>query len=159
MEEDSVMDYPISTTTRVFPPPIVDVGNQGDQDMEQLAKRVEQLDKTTQKIQMDVAVLAARSESIVTKADIESVRTEQGVMRLEIMAELGQLENRIDKKFDRIEEKFDAKFDKVDEKFERMENKFDRKFAQLNDRLTWSIMVPALLAVLAWFVKTAVLKI
>jgi predicted TIM-barrel fold metal-dependent hydrolase len=159
MEEDSVMDYPISTTTRVFPPLIVDVGNQGDHDMEQLAKRVEQLDKTTQKIQMDVAVLAARSESFATKADIESVRTEQGVMRLEIMAELGQLENRIDKKFDRIEEKFDAKFDKVDEKFERMENKFDRKFAQLNDRLTWSIMVPALLAVLAWFVKTAVLKI
>lgn len=153
------MDYPISTTTRVFPPLIVDVGNQGDHDMEQLAKRVEQLDKTTQKIQMDVAVLAARSESFATKADIESVRTEQGVMRLEIMAELGQLENRIDKKFDRIEEKFDAKFDKVDEKFERMENKFDRKFAQLNDRLTWSIMVPALLAVLAWFVKTAVLKI
>lgn len=153
------MDYPISTTTRVFPPLIVDVGNQGDHDMEQLAKRVEPLDKTTQKIQMDVAVLAARSESIATKPDIESVRTEQGVMRLEIMAELGQLENRIDKKFDRIEEKFDAKFDKVDEKFERMENKFDRKFAQLNDRLTWSIMVPALLAVLAWFVKTAVLKI
>ncbi|KAJ9432654.1 MULTISPECIES: hypothetical protein [Pantoea] len=175
MEEDSVMDYPISNTTRVFPPLIFDVGNKGDHQMEQLTKRVEQLEKTTQQIQTDVAVLTARSEHFATKADIEKVRAEQGVMRVEIMGELGALEQRIDKKFERMEEKFDQKFDKIDKKFEKIDEKFERidekfervdqRFNQLEDKIsafnnsiTWKIMIPTGLLVLAWFVQNIVLK-
>ncbi|MBA0034988.1 hypothetical protein HS962_01860 [Pantoea sp. BIGb0393] len=143
--------------------------------MEQLTKRVEQLEKTTQQIQMDVAVLTARSEHFATKADIETVRTEQAVMRFEIMGELGELEKRIDKKFERMEEKFDQrfdnadkKFDSIDKKFERIDKKFDKvderfnqlndKISQLNNSLTWKIMLPTCLLVLAWFVQNIVLK-
>jgi archaellum component FlaC len=182
MEEDSVMDYPISNTIRVFPPLIFDVGNKGDHQMEQLTKRVEELEKTTQQIQMDVAVLTARSEHFATKADIEKVRAEQGVMRVEIMGELGALEQRLDKKFERMEDKFDKKFEKIDEKFgkidekferidekfERIDEKFDRvdqRFNQLEDKIsafnnsiTWKIMIPTGLLVLAWFVQNIVLK-
>jgi prefoldin subunit 5 len=168
MEEDSVMDYPISSTTRVFPPLNFAMGYKGHKDMEQLTKRVEQLEKTTQQIQMDVAVLTARSEHFATKADIENVRAEQGVMRVEILGELGALEQRIDKKFERMEDKFDKKFEKIDEKFERIDEKFERvdqRFNQLEDKIsafnnsiTWKIMLPTGLLVLAWFVQNIVLK-
>ncbi|MHC9058741.1 hypothetical protein [Pantoea endophytica] len=162
------MDYPISNTTRVFPPLIFDVGNKGDHQMEQLTKRVEELEKTTQQIQMDVAVLTARSEHFATKADIEKVRAEQGVMRVEIMGELGALEQRLDKKFERMEDKFDKKFEKIDEKFGKIDEKFERvdqRFNQLEDKIsafnnsiTWKIMIPTGLLVLAWFVQNIVLK-
>ncbi|WP_293793161.1 hypothetical protein [uncultured Pantoea sp.] len=169
------MDYPISNTSRVFPPLIFDVGNKGDHQMEQLTKRVEQLEKTTQQIQTDVAVLTARSEHFATKADIEKVRAEHGVMRVEIMGELGALEQRIDKKFERMEEKFDQKFDKIDKKFEKIDEKFERidekfervdqrfnqledKIAAFNNSITWKIMIPTGLLVLAWFMQNIVLK-
>jgi len=168
MEEDSVMDYPIGTATRVFPPRIFDVGNKGDHQMEQLTKRVEQLEKTTQQIQTDVAVLTARSEHFATKADIEKVRAEQGVMRVEILGELGALEQRIDKKLERMEDQLNPKFDKIDLIFERIDQRFERidqRFNQLEDKIsafnnsiTWKIMIPTGLLVLAWFVQNIVFE-
>ncbi|MFC7779860.1 hypothetical protein ACFQW4_22615 [Pantoea sp. GCM10028869] len=162
------MDYPISNTTRVFPPLIFDVGNKGDHQMEQLTKRVEELEKTTQQIQMDVAVLTARSEHFATKADIEKVRAEQGVMRVEIMGELGALEQRLDKKLERMQDQLNPKFDKIDLIFERIDQRFERvdqRFNQLEDKIsafnnsiTWKIMIPTGLLVLAWFVQNIVLK-
>ncbi|QZY96772.1 hypothetical protein K7X52_07570 [Pantoea dispersa] len=98
--------------------------------MVRLTQHVEQLANTTQLLQQDVAVLTARFENLATRADVERVRTEQGLMCNQLMNEIGQVEKRIDKKFER-----------------------------LNDRLIWTLMLPALLAVLAWFVKVAVLKI
>ncbi len=95
--------------------------------MVRLTQHVEQLANTTQQ---DVAVLTARFENLATRADVERVRTEQGLMCNQLMNEIGQVEKRIDKNFER-----------------------------LNDRLIWTLMLPALIAVLAWFVKVAVLKI
>ncbi|MBD9658413.1 hypothetical protein IB226_02895 [Pantoea sp. PNT03] len=136
--------------------------------MEQLTKRVEELEKTTQQIQTDVAVLTARSEHFATKADIEKVRAEQGVMRVEIMGELGALEQRLDKKFERMEDQLNPKFDKIDLIFERIDQRFERidqRFNQLEDKIsafnnsiTWKIMIPTGLLVLAWFVQNIVLK-
>ncbi|QCP61568.1 hypothetical protein FCN45_12005 [Pantoea sp. SO10] len=136
--------------------------------MEQLTKRVEELEKTTQQIQMDVAVLTARSEHFATKADIEKVRAEQGVMRVEIMGELGALEQRLDKKFERMQDQLNPKFDKIDLIFERIDQRFERvdqRFNQLEDKIsafnnsiTWKIMIPTGLLVLAWFVQNIVLK-
>lgn len=98
--------------------------------MVRLTQHVEQLANTTQLLQQDVAVLTARFENLATRADVERVRTEQGLMCNQLMNEIGQVEKRIDKKFER-----------------------------LNDRLIWTLMLPTLLAVLAWLVKVAVLKI
>ncbi len=98
--------------------------------MVRLTQHVEQLANTTQLLQQDVAALTARFENLATRADVERVRTEQGLMCNQLMNEIGQVEKRIDKKFER-----------------------------LNDRLIWTLMLPAILAVLAWFVKVAVLKI
>lgn len=98
--------------------------------MVRLTQHVEQLANTTQLLQQDVAVLTARFENFATRADVERVRTEQGLMCNQLMNEIGQVEKRIDKNFER-----------------------------LNDRLIWTLMLPAILAVLAWFVKVAVLKI
>ncbi|MEB5973288.1 hypothetical protein ACWXWB_14485 [Pantoea dispersa] len=98
--------------------------------MQRSTQRVDQLEKTTQLLQQDVAVLTARSENVATRADVERVRTEQGLMCNQLMNHIGLVEKRI-----------------------------DIKFAQLNDRLIWTLMLPAILAVLAWFVKVAVLKI
>lgn len=98
--------------------------------MVRLTQHVEQLANTTQLLQQDIEVLTARFENFATRADVERVRTEQGLMCNQLMNEIGQVEKRIDKKFER-----------------------------LNDRLIWTLMLPAILAVLAWFVKVAVLKI
>ncbi|WP_052022898.1 MULTISPECIES: hypothetical protein [Pantoea] len=98
--------------------------------MVRLTQHVEQLANTTRLLQQDAAVLTARFENLATRADVERVRTEQGLMCNQLMNEIGQVEKRIDKKFER-----------------------------LNDRLIWTLMLPAILAVLAWFVKVAVLKI
>ena len=98
--------------------------------MVRLTQHVEQLANTTQLLQQDVAVLTARFENFATRADVERVRTEQGLMCNQLMNEIGQVEKRIDKKFER-----------------------------LNGRLIWTLMLPAILAVLACFVKVAVLKI
>ncbi|OWS75344.1 hypothetical protein CBW22_12515 [Pantoea sp. VS1] len=98
--------------------------------MVRLTQHVEQLANTTQLLQQDVAVLTARFENLATRADVERVRTEQGLMCNQLMNEIGQVEKCIDKKFER-----------------------------LNDRLIWTLMLPAILAVLAWLVKVAVLKI
>ncbi|QFS62508.1 hypothetical protein K7H94_07440 [Pantoea dispersa] len=98
--------------------------------MVRLTQHVEQLANTTQLLQQDVAVLTARFENLATRADVERVRTEQGLICNQLMNEIGQVEKRIDKKFER-----------------------------LNDRLIWTLMLPAILAVLAWLVKVAVLKI
>lgn len=98
--------------------------------MVRLTQHVKQLANTTQLLQQDVAVLTARFENLATRADAERVRTEQGLMCNQLMNEIGQVEKRIDKKFER-----------------------------LNDRLIWTLMLSAILAVLAWFVKVAVLKI
>lgn len=98
--------------------------------MVRLTQHLEQLANTTQLLQQDVAVLTARFENLATRADVERVRTEQGLICNQLMNEIGQVEKRIDKKFER-----------------------------LNDRLIWTLMLPAILAVLAWLVKVAVLKI
>jgi len=123
--------------------------------MEKLTKRIDGLERTTRLLQQDVAVLTAQAEHIATKADIADLRTEQGLLHLELIGEIGQLERRVDNKFVQMERKFEARFENIDRKFDNIDMRFDR----LNDRLTWSIMVPAILAVLAWFVKVAVLKI
>jgi hypothetical protein len=124
------MDYPVCTLPHRLPPPILALRNQGAPLMVRLTQQVEQLANTTRLLQQDVAVLTARSENLATRADVERVRTEQGLMCNQLMNEIGQVEKRIDKKFER-----------------------------LNDRLIWTLMLPAILAVLAWFVKVAVLKI
>lgn len=116
--------------------------------MERLSKRIDGLEITTRQIEQDVAVLSARVQHLATKADLEVLRNEQGLMRLELTVEIHQLEQRMDEKFIQMAAKTDMKFDSIDKKFDR-----------LNDRLTWTIMLPAILAVLAWFIKVAVLKI
>jgi len=130
LKKDKIMDYPVCTLSHRLPPRLLALRNQGAPLMVRLTQHVEQLANTTQLLQQDVAVLTARFENFATRADVERVRTEQGLMCNQLMNEIGQVEKRIDKKFER-----------------------------LNGRLIWTLMLPAILAVLAWFVKVAVLKI
>ena len=109
-------------------------GNGGG--MDNSTRRVEHLEQDSHQIKIDLGILIARSESFATKADVESVRTEvQGVraevqgVRAELIQELAALEVRTNNRFD-----------------------------ALNAKITWTLLVPAILAVLAWFVKEAVLK-
>lgn len=127
--------------------------------MERLSKRIDGLEITTRQIQQDVAVLSTCVQHLATKADLEVLRNEQGLMRLELTVEIHQLEQRMDEKFIQMAAKTDMKFDSMDKKFEAKFDSIDKKFDRLNDRLTWTIMLPAILAVLAWFIKVAVLKI
>ncbi|WP_246760483.1 hypothetical protein [Erwinia phyllosphaerae] len=113
-------------------------------DMDNLEQRVERLEKDTQQIKLDLAVLTSRSENFATKADVAELKAE-------LVQEIVASEVRTNAKFERIDEKFQ----RIDEKFERIDKRFD----DLNNRILWTLMVPALTAILLWFVKTAILKI
>ncbi|MBV4367722.1 hypothetical protein KUE00_13825 [Erwiniaceae bacterium CMYE1] len=112
--------------------------------MDNLEQRVERLEKDTQQIKLDLAVLTSRSENFATKADVAELKAE-------LVQEIVASEVRTNAKFERIDEKFQ----RIDEKFERIDKRFD----DLNNRILWTLMVPALTAILLWFVKTAILKI
>jgi len=133
-----------------------DEGN--GENMDILEQRVERLEEDTRQIKLDLAVLTARSENFATKKDVAELRAE-------LIKEIAASEARTNIRFEKIDEKFeriDEKFERIDEKFERIDEKFERMFEKFNDinsRITWTLMIPALVAVLLWFVKTAILKI
>ncbi|WP_301251250.1 emp24/gp25L/p24 family protein [Erwinia sp. PsM31] len=126
--------------------------------MDILEQRVERLEEDTRQIKLDLAVLTARSENFATKTDVAELRAE-------LIKEIAASEARTNIRFEKIDEKFeriDEKFERIDEKFERIDEKFERMFEKFNDinsRITWTLMIPALVAVLLWFIKTAILKI
>ncbi|RRZ93023.1 hypothetical protein EGK14_09280 [Erwinia sp. 198] len=126
--------------------------------MDILEQRVERLEEDTRQIKIDLAVLTARSENFATKTDVAELRAE-------LIKEIAASEARANIRFEKLDEKFeriDEKFERIDEKFERIDEKFERMFEKFNDinsRITWTLMIPALVAVLLWFVKTAILKI
>jgi len=126
-----------------------DEGN--GENMDILEQRVERLEEDTRQIKLDLAVLTARSENFATKTDVAELRAE-------FIKEIADSEARTNIRF----EKIDEKFERIDEKFERIDEKFERMFEKFNDinsRITWTLMIPALVAVLLWFIKTAILKI
>jgi len=112
-----------------------DEGN--GENMDILEQRVERLEEDTRQIKLDLAVLTARSENFATKTDVAELRAE-------LIKEIAASEARTN-----------IRFEKIDEKFERMFEKFN----DINSRITWTLMIPALVAVLLWFIKTAILKI
>lgn len=122
--------------------------NGGKNEMEKLTQRVERLEEDTHQIKLDLAVLTARSENFATKADlaelktelkddIAGLRTDQYEMRVELLREIAASEARANGKFERL----------------------DTKIGDINNRITWTLLIPALTAIILWFVKTAVLKI
>lgn len=111
-------------------------GNGGGGMLDKLEKRVDTIEKDTHQIKLDLAVLTTRSENFATKADIESIRTEHMTLRAEVVKELTASEKRTDVKFDAVNKRLDS----------------------ISDRLLWTLMVPAIVALLLWFVKEAVLK-
>lgn len=66
---------------------------------------------------------------------------------------LDGIDRRLDA-MDRRMEAMDQRFDRIDERFDKL----DLRFESLNNRLIWTLMVPAILAVFAWFINTAVLN-
>lgn len=116
-------------------------GNGGG--MDNLTRRVEHLEQDSHQIKIDLGILTARSESFATKADVESVRAEVQSVRAEgqsIRAEVQSVRAELIQELAALEV--------------RTNNRFD----VLNAKITWTLLVPAILTVLAWFVKEAVLK-
>ncbi|MBE5252510.1 hypothetical protein [Mixta mediterraneensis] len=180
------MEYYYEKFARWVPLAINGDGRCGGVRMDNLTKHVENLEKDVNQIKRDLAVLTERANSFAISVDLQRIRTQQVALRSELLEKLNQLEKntetrfdkidgefiKIDGKFDKIDEKFDkideefiridGKFAKIDEEFSKVDKRFDRmedKFDSLNNRILWTLMVPALVAVLAWFVKTAILKI
>ena len=137
-------------------------GNGGG--MDNLTRRVEHLEQDTQQIKIDLGILTARSESFATKADIESVRTEvQGVraevqgVRAEVQSVRAEVQG-VRAEGQTVRAEVQGVRAELIQELAALEARTNNRFDALNAKITWTLLIPAILAVLAWFLKEAVLK-
>ncbi|MEI2629426.1 hypothetical protein [Erwinia aphidicola] len=144
-------------------------GNGGG--MDNSTRRVEHLEQDSHQIKIDLGILTARSESFATKADVESVRTEvqgvraevQGVraevhgVRAEVQGVRAEVQG-VRAEGQSIRAEVQSVRAELIQELAALEVRTNNRFDALNAKITWTLLVPAILAVLAWFVKEAVLK-
>lgn len=123
-------------------------GNGGG--MDNLTRRVEHLEQDSHQIKIDLGILTARSESFATKADVESVRTEVQGVRAEVHGVRAEGQS--------IRAEVQSVRAELIQELAALEVRTNNRFDALNAKITWTLLAPAILAVLAWFVKEAVLK-
>ncbi|KYP83526.1 hypothetical protein WB66_17565 [bacteria symbiont BFo1 of Frankliniella occidentalis] len=130
-------------------------GNGGG--MDNLTRRVEHLEQDSHQIKIDLGILTARSESFATKADVESVRTEVQGVRAEVQGVRAEGQS-IRAEVQSVRAEVQNVRAELIQELAALEVRTNNRFDALNAKITWTLLVPAILAVLAWFVKEAVLK-
>lgn len=112
-------------------------GNGGD--MDNLTRRVEQLEKDTNQIRLDVTVLTTRSENFATKTDIETLRTEMatgyGTLRAEITAGDGSLRAEMAEGFGNLRAEMTENQGKVNTEFEKLRTEQQVMCAALSEKI------------------------
>lgn len=137
-------------------------GNGGG--MDNLTRRVEHLEQDSHQIKIDLGILTARSESFATKADVESVRTEVQGVRAEVHGVRAEVQGvraegqSIRAEVQSVRAEVQSVRAELIQELAALEVRTNNRFDALNAKITWTLLVPAILAVLAWFVKEAVLK-
>lgn len=130
-------------------------GNGGG--MDNSTRRVEHLEQDSHQIKIDLGILTARSESFATKADVESVRTEVQGVRAEVHGVRAEVQG-VRAEGQSIRAEVQSVRAELIQELAALEVRTNNRFDALNAKITWTLLVPAILAVLAWFVKEAVLK-
>ncbi|MDI3441705.1 hypothetical protein QLG07_19755 [Erwinia sp. V90_4] len=130
-------------------------GNGGG--MDNLTRRVEHLEQDSHQIKIDLGILTARSESFATKADVESVRAEVHGVRAEVQGVRAEGQS-IRAEVQSVRAEVQSVRAELIQELAALEVRTNNRFDALNAKITWTLLVPAILAVLAWFVKEAVLK-
>lgn len=130
-------------------------GNGGG--MDNSTRRVEHLEQDSHQIKIDLGILTARSESFATKADVESVRTEVQGVRAEVQGVRAEVQG-VRAEGQSIRAEVQSVRAELIQELAALEVRTNNRFDALNAKITWTLLVPAILAVLAWFVKEAVLK-
>ncbi|CAH0285746.1 hypothetical protein SRABI13_03910 [Erwinia aphidicola] len=125
--------------------------------MDNLTRRVEHLEQDSHQIKIDLGILTARSESFATKADVESVRTEVQGVRAEGQSIRAEVQG-VRAEGQSIRAEVQSVRAELIQELAALEVRTNNRFDALNAKITWTLLVPAILAVLAWFVKEAVLK-
>ena len=125
--------------------------------MDNLTRRVEHLEQDSHQIKIDLGILTARSESFATKADVESVRTEVQGVRAEVHGVRAEGQS-IRAEVQSVRAEVQNVRAELIQELAALEVRTNNRFDALNAKITWTLLVPAILAVLAWFVKEAVLK-
>jgi len=123
-------------------------GNGGG--MDNLTRRVEHLEQDSHQIKIDLGILTARSESFATKADVESVRTEVQGVRAEVHGVRAEGQS--------IRAEVQSVRAELIQELAALEVRTNNRFDALNAKITWTLLIPAILAIIAWFVKEAILK-
>ncbi|GAB3417350.1 hypothetical protein GCM10027361_32300 [Erwinia aphidicola] len=125
--------------------------------MDNLTRRVEHLEQDSHQIKIDLGILTARSEGFATKADVESVRTEVQGVRAEGQSIRAEVQG-VRAEGQSIRAEVQSVRAELIQELAALEVRTNNRFDALNAKITWTLLVPAILAVLAWFVKEAVLK-
>jgi len=104
--------------------------------------------------------LIERSENFATKADLykeiglvrTDLHTEIGLVRTDLHKEIGLVRTDLQKEIGstRVE---------LLKEISASEQRLNTKFDVINNRITWTLLLPALTAIILWFVKVAILKI
>lgn len=141
-----MMEHNSENIVPLFKQTVKNGGAGGGDGMDGITKKVEQLEKDTHQIRVDLAALTERSQNFAgksaldaltersqhfaTKADLEKLRCESNLIRADVVKEISASESRLNSKIDTI-----------------------------NNRIIWTLLIPALTAIILWFVKVAILKV
>ncbi|KQN57817.1 MULTISPECIES: hypothetical protein [unclassified Erwinia] len=118
--------------------------------MDELNKRIEQLEKDTHQIRLDVTALTERSKNFATTASVEKLieRCDTFVTKAEFTGTLHAFEVRLNERLDNMDSRHQAMIEKLNSRINSSDSK-----------VFWGIFLPMMTAAITWFVKTAVLQV
>ncbi|QUG77436.1 hypothetical protein GKQ23_21625 [Erwinia sp. E602] len=134
--------------------------------MDELNKRIEQLEKDTHQIRLDVTALTERSKNFATTASVEKL-----IERCDTFATKASVEKLIERcdtfvtkaeftgTLHAFEVRLNERLDNMDSRHQAMIEKLNSRINSSDSKVFWGIFLPMMTAAITWFVKTAVLQV
>ena len=134
--------------------------------MEEVTKRVVQLEKDTHQIRLDVATLTERSKNFATRTSVDQLieRCATFVTRAEFNGKLHDFEVRLNARLDRMDSRINEQFRQMHIDHMAMIERLDTRITltearthTTDSKIFWGIFLPGMTAAIGWFFHTVVM--
>lgn len=127
--------------------------------MQELTKRLEQVEQDTHQIRIDVATLTEQAKSFATRASVEALteRCANFVTKAEFNGKLHDFEVRLNARLDGMDKRMDQRYEKMDERHMAMMARLDSKVDSIGSKIFWGIFFPGMTVAIGWFIRNAVM--